>query len=74
LALAVLGSFASGEAQAAMIITSTNLPMTENFDAFAGTIATIPANFTWTPDGTAGTATNFESGLFNPALQAYSLL
>jgi hypothetical protein len=72
LALAVIGSLALGEARAAVMITSTNSPFTENFDTFAGTIATIPANFTWTPDGVPGTATNFERGFFNPALQAYT--
>jgi hypothetical protein len=72
LALAVIGGLTSGEARAAMIITSTNSPITENFDTFAGTIATIPANFTWTPDGAPGSATNFERGFFNPALQAYT--
>jgi len=72
LALAVIGSLASGEARAAMVITSINSPMTENFDTFAGTIATIPANFTWTPDGAPGSATNFERGFFNPALAAYT--
>ncbi len=61
-----------GESRAATIISSFNLPMTENFDTFEGTIASIPANFTWTPDGPAGSATNFERGLFNPALQAYT--
>ena len=72
LALTVIGSLAFGEARAAMIITSINLPITENFDTFAGTIATIPLNFTWTPDGAPGTATNFERGFFNPALQGYT--
>src|SRR3954466_16422265 len=72
MALAVMGGFALGHAQAAMIITSTNSPMTENFDTFAGTIATIPANFTWTPDGVAGTNKNFERGLYDTATTAYN--
>jgi len=72
LVLTVIGSLAFGEARAAMMITSTDSPITENFDTFAGTIATIPANFTWTPDGVPGFATNFERGFFNPALQAYT--
>lgn len=61
-----------GEARAAMIINSLNSPATENFDTFAGTIATIPANFTWTPDGASGTNTNFERGLLDPATTAYN--
>ena len=72
LVLVVIGSLAFAEARAAMMITSTNSPITENFDGFAGTVATIPANFTWTPDGAPGSATNFERGFFNPALQAYT--
>jgi hypothetical protein len=71
-ALAVIGSLAWGEARAAMVITSTDSPIIENFDTFAGTYATIPANFIWTPDGPVGSATNFERGFFNPALQAYT--
>ena len=55
-----------------MIINSFNTPATENFDTFAGTIATIPANFTWTPDGASGTNTNFERGLYNTATTAYN--
>jgi hypothetical protein len=61
-----------GVSPAAVMITAFNSPVTENFDAFAGTIASIPANFTWTPDGAPGSATNFERGLFNPAVQAYT--
>jgi hypothetical protein len=61
-----------GDTPAAMIISGFNSPMTENFNTFAGTHASIPANFTWTPDGSLGSATNFERGLFNPALQAYT--
>jgi hypothetical protein len=61
-----------GEARAALIITALNSPMTENFDTFAGTIASIPANFTWTPDGPSGTATNFERGLYDTATTAYN--
>src|SRR3954462_12788638 len=72
LALAVIGSLAFGEARAAMTITSTNSPITENFDTFAGTIATIPANFTWTPDGVAGTNKKFERGLYDTATTAYN--
>jgi hypothetical protein len=72
LVLLVIGRLTFAEARAAMMITSGNSPMSENFDTFAGTIATIPANFTWTPDGAPGSATNFERGLFNPALQAYT--
>jgi hypothetical protein len=71
-ALAVIGSLALGKARAAVVITSTGSAMTENFDTFAGTIASIPANFTWTPDGVPGSGTNFERGFFNPALQAYN--
>src|SRR3954470_5666686 len=67
---AVLGL--ASEARAAVVISAFNSPSTENFNAFAGTIASIPANFTWTPDGAAGTATNFERGLFNPATTAYT--
>src|SRR6266576_558442 len=69
-AVATILSF--GEARAAMIINSFNTPATENFGTFAGTIATIPANFTWTPDGAAGTNTNFERGLLDPATTAYN--
>lgn len=61
-----------GDARAAMMVTTLNSPMTENFDTFAGTIASIPANFTWTPDGTAGTASNFERGLFDTATAVYT--
>jgi hypothetical protein len=61
-----------GEARATMIINSFNTPATENFDSFAGTIATIPANFTWTPDGTTGTNTNFERGIYDTATTAYN--
>jgi hypothetical protein len=61
-----------GEARAAMMINSFNSPATENFDTFAGTIATIPANFTWVPDGASGTNTNFERGLLDPATTAYN--
>jgi hypothetical protein len=61
-----------GEARGAMAITSPDSPIVENFDTFAGTHATIPANFTWTPDGVLNSATNFERGFFNPALQAYT--
>jgi hypothetical protein len=71
-AVAVSATLGFGEARAAMIINSLNSPATENFDAFAGTIASIPANFTWTPDGAAGTATNFERGLLDPATTAYN--
>src|SRR4051812_4054485 len=60
------------QTRAAMMITGFNSPMTENFDTFAGTIASIPANFTWTPDGVSGSATNFERGLFDPATTAYN--
>lgn len=63
---------ASGEARAAVIITALNSPSTENFNTFAGTTASIPANFTWTPDLAPGSGTNFERGFFNPALQAYN--
>jgi PEP-CTERM motif len=71
-ALVIIGGLTCGEARAAMGITFTNSPITENFDTFAGTIASIPANFTWTPDGVSGSATNFERGFLNPALQAYN--
>jgi hypothetical protein len=60
------------EARAAMIINSFSTPATENFDTFAGTYASVPANFTWTPDGAAGTLTNFERGTFDTATQAYT--
>jgi hypothetical protein len=71
--LVVIGSFAFfGDARAAVMIISANGPITENFDTFAGAMATIPANFTWTLDGAPGSATNFERGFFNPALQAYT--
>src|SRR5436190_4875423 len=60
------------EARGAMIINSFNAPATENFDTFAGTVATIPANFTWTPDGASGTNTNFERGLYDTATTAYN--
>jgi len=72
LAIAAAVGLAYGQARAAMIITTTNSPMTENFDTFAGTIASIPANFTWTPDGTSGTNTNFERGLYDTATTAYT--
>jgi hypothetical protein len=66
---AILGS--SGELRAALIISNFNTPLTENFNTFAGTFATIPANFTWTPDGALNTATNFERGYYNSALDPY---
>ncbi|HEX3601920.1 MAG TPA: hypothetical protein VHU84_17335 [Lacipirellulaceae bacterium] len=72
LSVAIAANFGFGQARAAMIITTTNSPMTENFDTFAGTIATIPANFTWTPDGASGTNTNFERGLYDTATTAYN--
>jgi hypothetical protein len=59
-------------ARAAVVISAFNSPSTENFDTFAGTIASIPANFTWTPDGATNTATNFERGFFNTATTAYN--
>jgi hypothetical protein len=71
-AVAIAAILCFGEARAAMIINSLNTPATENFDAFAGTNATIPANFTRTPDGASGTLSNFDRGLFNPATQAYT--
>jgi hypothetical protein len=72
-ALAVAAIFGNyGQTRAAVIITTTNSPMTENFDAFAGSNATIPANFTRTPDGASGTLSNIDRGLFNPATQAYT--
>jgi hypothetical protein len=61
-----------GVARAASMITTFNSPITENFNTFAGTMASIPANFTWTPDAVPGSGTNFERGFFNPALQAYT--
>src|SRR3954469_3711367 len=70
--IVVAANLGFGEARAATIITTTNLPMTENFDTFAGTIATIPANFTWTPDGASGTNTNFERGVYDTATTAYN--
>jgi hypothetical protein len=72
LALVTITIVSFGHARAATIITTFNTPMTENFDTFAGTIASVPANFTWTPDGPSGTATNFERGLFDPATTAYT--
>ena len=71
-AAAVITTLGFGEARAAMIINSFNTPATENFDTFAGTIATIPANFTWTPDGASGTNTNFERGVYDTATTAYN--
>ena len=71
-AAAVATILGFGEARAAMIINSLNTPATENFDTFAGTIATIPANFTWTPDGAAGTNTNFKRRTLDPATTAYT--
>jgi hypothetical protein len=59
------------ETRAAAIISSLNAPMTENFDTFAGTIATVPANFTWTPDDPPLSGTNFERGLLDTATTAY---
>ncbi|MEX2169996.1 MAG: hypothetical protein WD851_11855 [Pirellulales bacterium] len=67
---AILGSY--GESRAAMMITAFDAPISENFNTFAGTIASIPTNFTWTPDAAPGSATNIERGFFNPALQAYN--
>jgi hypothetical protein len=67
---AILGS--CGDSRAAVMVTTFNTPMTENFNSFAGTIASIPANFTWTPDAAPGSGTNFERGFFNPAVQAYN--
>src|SRR3954447_18288671 len=57
---------------AAMIITAFNSPMTENFDTFAGTAATVPVNFTWTPDGIGGSTTGVDRGLFDTATTAYT--
>src|SRR3954470_5860074 len=65
LAAAVVVILGFCAARAAMIITTTNSPMTENFDAFAGSNATIPANFTRTPDGASGTLTNFDRGTYD---------
>jgi hypothetical protein len=42
--------------------------MTENFNSFAGTHATIPANFSFSADS----VTDVERNLFNPAIQAYN--
>jgi hypothetical protein len=42
--------------------------MTENFDTFAGTAATVPANFTWVPDS----GTNFDRGIYDTATTAYN--
>jgi hypothetical protein len=67
---AIFGSY--GETRAATIISSLNSPMTENFGTFAGTIASIPPNFSWTSDAAPGSGTNFERGFFNPAFQAYN--
>jgi hypothetical protein len=72
LVAALAANFGLRETRAAMMITNFVTPMTENFNTFAGTHASIPANFTWTPDGAAGTNTNFERGFFNPATQAYT--
>ena len=51
------------ETRAAMMITAFTSPMTENFDTFAGTNATIPANFTWSSDAVTGV----ERGLYDSA-------
>jgi hypothetical protein len=72
LAVAVTANFGFGEARAAIIITTTNSSMTENFDAFAGTAATVPANFTWTPDGIGGSTTGVDRGLYDTATTAYT--
>lgn len=71
--VAVAANLGFREARAATIITTTNSPMTENFDAFAGSNATIPANFTRTPDGASGTLTNFDRGTYDSS-GAYSNL
>jgi hypothetical protein len=51
------------ETRAALMITSFESPMTENFDTFAGTNATIPANFTWSSDAVTGV----ERGVYDSA-------
>jgi hypothetical protein len=72
-AAAVIAILSFDEARAAMIINSFNAPATENFDTFAGTYASVPANFTWTPDtATPNSLTNFERGTFDTATQAYT--
>ncbi len=71
LTVAVAANIGLGEARAAMLISSLHTPMTEDFNSFAGTYATIPANFTWTPDGAINTGTNFERGYYNSALDTY---
>lgn len=72
LAAALAANFGFCETRAAQLITNFNTPIVENFNAFAGSIATIPANFVWTPDLAPGSGTNFERGFFNPATQAYT--
>src|SRR3954451_2754908 len=64
--------FCSAQTWAAMMITAFNSPMTENFDTFAGTAATVPANLTWTPDGIGGSTTGVDRGLFDTATTAYT--
>jgi hypothetical protein len=66
--IAVTLQFGFAHTHAAMIITAFNAPMTENFDTFAGTIATVPVNFTWAPDS----GTNFDRGIYDTATTAYN--
>ena len=51
------------DARAATIITTFNSPATENFDNFEGSVATIPANFTWnTPNNVTTPGGIYNSG------------
>ena len=48
---AAINFVAHRETQAAVLITALNSPATENFDAYAGSAATVPANMVWTTTG-----------------------
>ncbi len=58
---AALGSY--DEARAVLVISAFDSPMTESFDAFAGTNATIPQNFVFS----ANAATSVERNTYDSA-------
>jgi len=77
-AVAAINFVGRRETQAAVLITALDAPITENFDTYAGTAATIPANFTWdtaassvTFGGTFDGNTAYSSAVNNMSLAQY---
>src|SRR5215208_3786848 len=78
MAVAAIDFVAHSETQAAVSITALDTPITENFDTYAGSAATIPANFAWntgtssvTFGGTFDGNTAYSSSVNNMSLAQY---